>query len=118
MRFMNDRAEITRLDRSWNRAYQTVDMVLLSSLLADDWFGVLASDEAISKQTLLESMPNNPASMLEFADFEISIFESTAVTRGSLTVTSAGFRVQQRFMRVWAKRSGNWQSVAVQVSAM
>ena len=115
---MDDHAELTRLDQAWNTAYQTVDMDLLSSLLADDWIGILASGELISKTQLLETVPNNPISILEFDGFGLSIFENTAITRGSVTVSSVDFRVQQRFMRVWAKRDGHWKSIAVQVVAI
>ena len=52
---MDDHAELTRLDQAWNTAYQTVDMDLLSSLLADDWIGILASGELISKTQLLDT---------------------------------------------------------------
>jgi hypothetical protein len=113
---MNDRYELERLNEAWNEAYRRVDMIALAAILADDWVGILASGDVFSKTQLLETVPNNPPSNLEFSGFELHQFADTAVTRGVLQVTSSEFTVSQRFMRVWAKREGHWQAVAVQVA--
>jgi hypothetical protein len=113
---MNDRHELERLNEAWNEAYRRVDMISLAAILADDWVGILGSGDVFTKTQLLETVPNNPPSNLEFSGFELHQFADTAVTRGVVRVTSSEFTVSQRFMRVWAKREGHWQAVAVQVA--
>jgi ketosteroid isomerase-like protein len=113
---MNDQIELETLNEAWNEAYRRVDMIALAAILADDWVGVLASGEAISKTQLLEHMPNNPPTTFEFSGFELHPFADTAVTRGVVRVISGEINILQRFMRVWAKREGRWQAVAVQVA--
>ena len=72
--------EVQRLDKRWNRAYQTRD-----------------------------------DATLEVSEFALRVFGDTAVTLGRVRISGATFTVDQRFMRVWARRSGVWQAVAVQV---
>ena len=72
--------EVQRLDKRWNRAYQTRD-----------------------------------DATLEVSEFALRVFGDTAVTLGRVRISGATFTVDQRFMRVWAQRSGVWQAVAVQV---
>jgi ketosteroid isomerase-like protein len=113
---MNDQHELERLNEAWNEAYRRVDMNALVAILADDWVGILGSGEAITKTQLLEHVPNNPPTTFEFSGFELHQFADTAVTRGVVRVIAGEFNVLQRFMRVWAKRDGHWQAVAVQVA--
>jgi ketosteroid isomerase-like protein len=113
---MNDQIELETLNEAWNEAYRRVDMISLAAILADDWVGILASGEAISKTQLLEHVPNNPPTTFDFSGFELHQFANTAVTRGVVRVISGEFNVLQRFMRVWAKRERRWQAVAVQVA--
>lgn len=113
---MNDKHELETLNEAWNEAYRRVDMSSLAAILANDWVGILASGDVFTKTQLLETVPNNPPSNLEFSGFELHQFADTAVTRGVVRVISGEFNVLQRFMRVWAKRDGHWQAVAVQVA--
>ena len=52
---------------------------------------------------------------LEVSEFALRVFGDTAVICGRVRISGATFTVDQRFMRVWAQRSGVWQAVAVQV---
>jgi ketosteroid isomerase-like protein len=113
---MNDQHELERLNEAWNEAYRRVDMIALAAILVDDWVGILASGDVFTKTQLLETVPNNPPTTFEFSDFELHLFVDTAVTRGVVRVISGEINILQRFMRVWAKREGLWQAVAVQVA--
>jgi putative acetyltransferase len=111
---MGDANAIEDLDRAWNEAYERNDRAPLGLILADDFEATAADGRSIGKAQLLQASPA-PRS-IAFSERYVRIFGSTAVTRGRLQIEHAhGQRVDQRFMRVYAKRDGRWQAVAVQV---
>lgn len=107
--------EVQRLDEQWNRAYQTGDYAALEDIFAADWIGVFADGRSVERTAFLEQLPHNPPATLEFSEFALRVFGDTVVTWGRVQINGATFTVDQRFMRVWARRSGVWQAVAVQV---
>ena len=108
--------EVQRLDEQWNRAYQQQNYGALEDLFASDWIAVLADGHSVERSAFLEQLPNNPPATLEFSEFSMRVFGDTAVTQGRLQISGATFTIDQRFMRVWAQRSGVWLAVAVQVA--
>jgi ketosteroid isomerase-like protein len=111
-----DRGVVTQLDNLWNEGYQRNDISILSNVLADDWVAFTPDNQVVTKGQLLEAVPNNPEARLEFDEFGIHIFGDTAITKGCLTANQTDGQVrQQRFMRVYAKRNGEWKAVAAQV---
>ena len=60
--------------------------------------------------------PTPGAEQIAFSERSLSVFGSTAVARGRLRLSLASGRVDQRFLRVYAKRDGRWQAVAVQTA--
>jgi ketosteroid isomerase-like protein len=105
---------ILELDERWNEAYRQKNVSELEAVLADDWIA-FTTQGTVTKTQILEGVPNNPEATLEFTRFEICIFGETAVTRGYLRAVTTTETRAQSFMRVYAKRSGQWQAVAVQV---
>lgn len=108
--------EVQWLDEQWNRAYQNRDYAALESVFAPDWIGIPADGHKIERVTFLEQLPDNPLATLEFSEFDMRVYGDTAVTWGRVRISGATFMIDQRFMRVWAQRSGAWQAVAVQVT--
>ena len=58
---------------------------------------------------------------VSFTDQDVRVFGDTAISRGRLTVEFVDLegvdrRIDQRFLRVFAKRDGNWRAVAVSVT--
>ena len=87
-------------------------------MLADDWVGLSPTHEVITKATLLESQRQAPPPEEVESMFERGgsyFYGDTAVTTGQVTVKTANTFVRQRFTRVYARRNGRWQAVAVQV---
>lgn len=114
-----DEEQIRELDEAWNRAYLERDTGALNRLLADDWVGLTPDHDVITKAVLLEGQRRASAeAVITFTRGEVWIFGDTAVTTGSIQVSAPEINVQQRFTRIWAKRSGRWQAVAVQVIPM
>ena len=107
--------EVQRLDEQWNRAYQTRDYAALEGLFAADWIGVFGDGRSVERTMFFEQLLDNPPATLEFSEFSMRVFDDAAVTLGRVQISGATFAVDQRFMRVWAERSGVWQAVAVQV---
>jgi ketosteroid isomerase-like protein len=52
---------------------------------------------------------------IAFSERSLRVFGSTAIVRGRLSLERADGRVEQRFLRVYAKRAEGWRAVAVQV---
>ena len=65
---------------------------------------------------LLESQRQAPADVeVSFHESTLHGFGSAAVTTGRTIVKGPGVFIDQRFTRVYARRDGRWQAVAVQV---
>ena len=116
---MNHEADVEKvreLDEAWNRAYVGRDPQALDRLLAADWVGLTPGHDVITKEVLLGGQRRASAeAVITFARGETRVFGDTALTTGSTTVSAPGVVVAQRFTRVWSKRDGRWQAVAVQI---
>ena len=104
------------LDQAWNEAYVRNDRAQLASILADDFEAVAADGQTISKAQLMQT--GSAPRSIAFSERSLRLFDSTAIARGRLRLEHEGGGVDQRFMRVYAKRKGRWHAVAVQVSAV
>jgi ketosteroid isomerase-like protein len=114
-----DRDVVTQLDTLWNEGYQRRDISILATVLAHDWIAFTSDGQMITRAQLLEAVPSNPEARLEFDEFDVRIFDGTAITKGRLTVNQTDGQVrQQRFMRVYAKRNNEWKAVVAQVIPM
>ena len=111
----SDLEQIRELDEAWNRAYVGRDPQALDRLLADDWVGLTPGHDVITKEVLLGGQRRASAeAVITFTRGETWVFGDAALTTGSIAVSAPNVAVAQRFTRVWAKRNGRWQAVAVQ----
>jgi ketosteroid isomerase-like protein len=110
----DDEVEVRRLDSAWNEAYLHNDRSPLAHILADDFAAFLPSGEAASKAALMVTPP--PALSANFSEQSVHVFGSAAISRGRLQLELADRSVDQRFLRVYSKRDGRWQAVAVSVT--
>ncbi|KQR33083.1 hypothetical protein ASF71_17075 [Deinococcus sp. Leaf326] len=102
-------------DDSWNAAYHRRDPALMARVLADDWVGFAPDGHMVAKADVLASMLHNPPVALAFERHASRVFGEAGVTRGTLYVNGERF---QSFTRLYARRGGAWQGVAVQVVAV
>lgn len=117
IRTNGDEAEILRLDNAWNEAYVRRDRSPLSEILADDFTGVMPSGEPITKALLMAGDPGTvPVKSVSFSEQEVRVFGDTAISRGRLKLEVDDHHIDQRFMRVFAKRDGIWRAVVVSVT--
>ncbi|HEY6300291.1 MAG TPA: nuclear transport factor 2 family protein [Candidatus Binatus sp.] len=113
----NDEAQILRLDNEWNEAYRRADRSPLAHILADDFTGWTALNEPIAKAILMINPPGGRPGMATFSEQYVRVFGDTGISRGRLQLADDGrIVVDQRFLRVFAKRDGIWQAVSVAVT--
>lgn len=110
-----DEAEILRLDDAWNDAYRRRDRAPLAQILADDFSGLAPSGEAIGKAALMVDPPG-AVNSIAFSEQAVQVFGDTAVSRGRLQLEVDERRIDQRFLRVFARRDGVWRAVSVAVT--
>jgi len=103
---------VLALDNAWNAAYHRRDPEMMARVLAEDWMAFFPDGQAVFRMEALEGMRRNPPAALMFERHAVRVFGDTAVTRGTLYAN--GERVQS-FLRVYARREGEWQAVSVQV---
>jgi hypothetical protein len=111
---LDDEAEIRRLDSAWNEAYLRNDRSSLDQVLANDFLALNLQGEAIDKGALMINPP--AARSIRFSEQYVRSFGSTGISRGRLQLEFEDRKVDQRFLRVYAKRDGRWQAVSVAVT--
>jgi len=111
----DDVALILRLDSAWNEAYRRHDRAPLADILADDFTGFTATGEPVTKAALMIDPPARARSVV-FTEPSARVFGDTVVSRGRLQLEFDDRRVDQRFLRVFAKREGVWRAVSVAVT--
>lgn len=113
----DDEAQILRLDNEWNEAYRRADRLPLAHILADDFTGWTALNEPITKALLMVNPPGGRPGMATFSEQYVRVFGDIGISRGRLQLADDGrIVVDQRFLRVFAKRDGTWQAVSVAVT--
>jgi ketosteroid isomerase-like protein len=102
----DDEAQILRLDSEWNEAYRRHDRAPLAHNLANDFAGLTtASDEAVTKASLTINRPGRARSVI-FSEQSVHVFGDTGISEGRLQLELEDHRIDQRFLRVFAKRDG------------
>jgi ketosteroid isomerase-like protein len=110
-----DEAEILRLDNEWNEAYRRGDRAPLAHILADDFTGLAALGEPITKALLMINPSGAAVKSITFSE-HVRVFGDTGISRGRLQLELEDRSIDQRFLRVFAKRDGIWQAVSVAVT--
>jgi ketosteroid isomerase-like protein len=115
---VDDEAEILRLDGEWNEAYRRRDRSPLAHILADDFTGLTALGEPITKALLMINPSAEGVKSVTFSEQYVHVFAGTGISRGRLQLELEDGRIviDQRFIRVFAKRDGIWRAVSVAVT--
>lgn len=111
----DDEAQILRLDSEWNEAYRRHDRAPLAHILADDFTGWTALGQLVTKAILMINPPGRAKSVTFSGQF-VRVFGDTGISKGRLQLELDDHHVDQRFLRVFAKRDGIWQAVSVAVT--
>jgi ketosteroid isomerase-like protein len=98
------------------------DPAYFERVLADDYMGTGLSGEVTDKaQTIANTKAGDPKfESLSYEDQKVRVYGDTAVATGRAIlkgkVQGQDINGPVRFTRVYAKRDGNWQLVAFQVT--
>ena len=111
----DDVAEVWRLDEAWNQAYLRNDRAPLADILAEDFTGFTADGEPIDKAALMIN-PARRATSAIFSEQSVRVFGDTAISRGRLDLELEDRRIDQWFLRVFARREGVWRAVSATVT--
>jgi len=113
---VDDEAQILRLDGEWNEAYRRRDRSPLAHILAHDFTGLTALGEPITKALINPSAQG--VKSVTFSEQYVHVFGGAGISRGRLQVELEDGRivVNQRFLRVFAKRDGIWEAISVAVT--
>jgi ketosteroid isomerase-like protein len=108
----DDEAAVAELNRAWNDAYVRNDRSALAHVLADDFVATGANGETVTKAQLIAG---GGSARVTFSEHVQRMFGPTAIVGGRIRVERDAQTLEQRFVRVYAKRDARWQAVAVQV---
>jgi hypothetical protein len=120
----NSDSELLEVAKRLAQAERSKDIATLKDLIADDYIGVGAGGELLTKEIVLERF-SNPALELdrhEVSDVQVRVVEPFGLIVGIVvlrgTLEGQSFEGRFRFMDVAAKRLGQWQVVASQLTVM
>jgi len=111
-----DEAVLRQLNAEYVRAYLACDVARFSTLIADDFTGVLADGRAIDRAEFLRQAAQRPdARDLRLHDVAIREYGDTALVSALVTYTRAdGAGVRTRYCSVYVRSRGAWTIVWVQ----
>lgn len=105
-----DLAEVRRLNESWNDVYRLNERERFAEILADDLTVTLPDGRRGGKAEMMQPTDKRKVT---FSEHTLELFGHTAVTSGRVLIEHPEGPVDQRFVRVWARRKGRWQAVSV-----
>lgn len=123
-------AELTKLERDWAAAFRNKDAATIRRILADDIVLTYPDGATGTKNDEVQLAESGAfsADSWEMVDSKVTVIDAEAAFITGRTVVKNGKlkdpRTQQiinisgeyRFLDVYAKRNGNWQAIASQVT--
>ena len=106
-----DEQAVRKLDQAWNEVYLRNDRSAFAEILADDFCATFSDGRTANKVDLMKPTPEG--AKVRFSEPGVQIFSPTAVTRGRVRIEHPDRVVDQRYVRVYAKRAIGWQAVSV-----
>ena len=108
-----ERAEINALEQQWRQAQLAEDIPQMDHLLADDFLGITAAGQVVTKAQQLDRMRSRQLDItrLDMADTKIKISGSLAVVTSLVrldgTADGAPLRGYFRYTRVYQREPGD-----------
>ncbi len=113
-----DEADLRQLNDDYVRAFLACDVARFRTLLADDFYGVLADGRVIDKPEFLRQAATPPAlRAFRIRDVAVRLFGDAAIVNDLAAFRKAdGSPGLTRYVDVYARRHGQWQVVSVQIT--
>jgi ketosteroid isomerase-like protein len=118
---MGAEATVRDLENKWVASVATHDPAAASKALAEDYSGVSARGQVMSKRALLAQIKkdSDTYSSSKIGKMDVRLFGNTAVVIGTSTETGKdsrglAFNRAYRWTDTWVLRNGAWQCVASQ----
>lgn len=115
------KAAIRRVEDDWVKALNTANVSVIDAILADDFVRPAPdSGNFVAKKELLafyrSYLPAHTSNTRRIDDMTVSVYDTTAVARGTLTITNPEGQITSKllFTDVFVKRNGKWQAVSAQ----
>lgn len=113
--------ELRRIEEARREAIRKGDMKTLAAIYADDFSAIGGNGQILNKQQLFDVFKrNNPEIIFTTDEISVRVFGQTAIFTGRLTGRTADGKPlsASRFTHFFVKRSGRWQCVAGQSTAL
>jgi ketosteroid isomerase-like protein len=113
-----DEAALRQLNDDYVRAFLACDVGWFRTLLADDFYGVLADGRIIDKAEFLrQAATPPPLKSFRIRDVAVRLFGDAAIVNDLASFRKAdGAAGLTRYVDVYARRNGQWQVVSVQIT--
>ena len=112
--------EVGQADKSYRRAFDARDIVILERLVTEDFLFIRRTGDIWDKKVFLENIKTGKlASKVQEEDFKTRIYSDTAVfTHKDSLKTENGLTVEMIATRVFVKQGGSWKLASVQDTAL
>jgi ketosteroid isomerase-like protein len=111
-------SKILALEKKWNEVYKRGDIVVMDSLLADDFIITVEDGSTFSKPGYIAHNGNASVhvEISEMSDLHVRMHGNTAVVTGAYhevgTEKGRPYEYRDRFTDVWMNINGRWQLIA------
>ena len=111
-------SKILALEKKWNDVYKRGDIVVMDSLLADDFIITVEDGSTFSKPGYIAHNGNSSVhvEISEMSDLHVRTHGNTAVVTGAYhevgTEKGRPYEYRDRFTDVWMNINGRWQLIA------
>lgn len=110
--------EIMKVEDEWIKTRATKDPASTMRLLAEDFTGSNPDGQAQTKQQFVDTVKagNFASGHPVYSERKVQVYGDTAVSTGLVTGGGPNGTDNIRYMRVYVKRNGHWQIVAIQAT--
>ena len=106
-------------EHRWVAALESRDSTALDCILDPSFADTSWRGQLIRKSQVMTALPTRPPSTLKLTDLQAQLIGNVAIVRGVNTQTSGAQVIGSvRFVDVFVYRSGGWQAVSAQETAI
>jgi ketosteroid isomerase-like protein len=119
----DEKAAVLKADRALTEAHIKRDVKEVDRLLGSDYFHTSPNGNVFDKKQILSGLTDGRLTFekIDDSDVKVAVYGDTAVITGlskmkGKSKSRGAFDEEYRWIRVYVRRDGNWQSVAEQMN--